>query len=306
MLAEWTAPDPDRRQPARDWFRHLSAGQSAPPAGAGANTADATGAVVLCRGHRAWRGADAGTDLSRTVPGSQPRQKPRGRRQPDQRQSWNGRAGLRRPRRRDDRSRRLPAWLVYRYPRPQFVSRSWFNLETVWAVSLILVGGIALVLESPASHRLRQRPVAQFRQRSLLNSPSSVPRAPGRRAGAKRFLRNQPRVRRGLFRELLAGPGQADQQAAAVVGIGAGLRSGRARKAGRSRPLMVATSIECQPPELVLRARPGFVELGERRPLRRRQVDADLAGEDRGVALPDLAQDEADLLVQDIGRSVPA
>src|SRR5882757_10403754 len=72
------APDPDRRQPARDWFRHLSAGQSAPPAGAGANTADATGAVVLCRGHRAWRGADAGTDLSRTVPGSQPRQKPRG------------------------------------------------------------------------------------------------------------------------------------------------------------------------------------------------------------------------------------
>ena len=38
------------------------------------------------------------------------------------------------------------AWLVYRYLGLKFVSRSWFNLETVWAVSLILVGGIALVL----------------------------------------------------------------------------------------------------------------------------------------------------------------
>lgn len=38
------------------------------------------------------------------------------------------------------------AWLVYRYLGLKFVSRSWFNLETVWAVSLVLVGGIALVL----------------------------------------------------------------------------------------------------------------------------------------------------------------
>ena len=38
------------------------------------------------------------------------------------------------------------AWLVYRYLGLQFVSRSWFNLDTVWAVSLILVGAIALVL----------------------------------------------------------------------------------------------------------------------------------------------------------------
>jgi hypothetical protein len=40
----------------------------------------------------------------------------------------------------------LLAWLVYRYLGLKFVSRSWFNLETVWAVSLILVGGVALVL----------------------------------------------------------------------------------------------------------------------------------------------------------------
>jgi hypothetical protein len=36
--------------------------------------------------------------------------------------------------------------------------------------------------------------------------------------------------------------------------------------------------------------------------LRPRQVDSDLAGKDRGVALPHLAQDEADLLVKNIGR----
>jgi hypothetical protein len=38
------------------------------------------------------------------------------------------------------------AWLVYRYLGLKFISRSWFNLDTSWAVSLILVGAIALVL----------------------------------------------------------------------------------------------------------------------------------------------------------------
>jgi ABC-type Fe3+ transport system substrate-binding protein len=38
------------------------------------------------------------------------------------------------------------AWLVYHYLGLKFVSRSWFNLDTSWAVSLILVGAIALVL----------------------------------------------------------------------------------------------------------------------------------------------------------------
>jgi hypothetical protein len=38
------------------------------------------------------------------------------------------------------------AWLVYRYLGLKFVSRSWFNLDAAWAVSLILVGVIALVL----------------------------------------------------------------------------------------------------------------------------------------------------------------
>ena len=36
------------------------------------------------------------------------------------------------------------AWLVYRYLGLRFVSRSWFNLDVVWAVSLIAVGAIAL------------------------------------------------------------------------------------------------------------------------------------------------------------------
>lgn len=38
------------------------------------------------------------------------------------------------------------AWMVYRYLGLKFVSRSWFNLDIFWAVSLILVGAIALVL----------------------------------------------------------------------------------------------------------------------------------------------------------------
>jgi hypothetical protein len=38
------------------------------------------------------------------------------------------------------------AWLVYRHLGLKFVSRSWFNLDTSWAVSLIVVGTIALVL----------------------------------------------------------------------------------------------------------------------------------------------------------------
>ncbi len=36
------------------------------------------------------------------------------------------------------------AWLVYRYLDLGLVSRSWFNLDAGWAISLIAVGGIAL------------------------------------------------------------------------------------------------------------------------------------------------------------------
>jgi hypothetical protein len=38
------------------------------------------------------------------------------------------------------------AWLVYRFFGLKFISRSWFNLDTSWATSLILVGAVALVL----------------------------------------------------------------------------------------------------------------------------------------------------------------
>jgi hypothetical protein len=37
------------------------------------------------------------------------------------------------------------AWAAYRYLGVRFVAKSWFNLDAVWAASLILVGGIALV-----------------------------------------------------------------------------------------------------------------------------------------------------------------
>jgi hypothetical protein len=44
----------------------------------------------------------------------------------------------------------LLAWLVYRYLGLKFMQRSWFNLETIWAVSLILVGAIALAFSVTA------------------------------------------------------------------------------------------------------------------------------------------------------------
>ena len=38
------------------------------------------------------------------------------------------------------------AWLVYRHLGLKFVARSWFNLDTAWAASLILVGAVALAI----------------------------------------------------------------------------------------------------------------------------------------------------------------
>jgi len=42
----------------------------------------------------------------------------------------------------------LIAWLVYRYLGLKFVSRSWFNLDVIWASSLVLVGTLSLVLNA--------------------------------------------------------------------------------------------------------------------------------------------------------------
>ena len=36
------------------------------------------------------------------------------------------------------------AWLVYLTLGLKFVSRSWFNLDATWAVSLVLVGSLSL------------------------------------------------------------------------------------------------------------------------------------------------------------------
>jgi hypothetical protein len=38
----------------------------------------------------------------------------------------------------------LLAWLVYRFLGPKFVSESWFNLDRIWAFSLVIVGAISL------------------------------------------------------------------------------------------------------------------------------------------------------------------
>ena len=38
------------------------------------------------------------------------------------------------------------AWLAYRYLGTKFVSRSWFNLDAIWAISLVLVGTLSLAI----------------------------------------------------------------------------------------------------------------------------------------------------------------
>ena len=46
----------------------------------------------------------------------------------------------------------LSAWLVYRYLGLKFVSRSWFNLDATWAVTLVLVGALSLAFSVADSH----------------------------------------------------------------------------------------------------------------------------------------------------------
>lgn len=44
------------------------------------------------------------------------------------------------------------AWLVYRYLGLTFMARSWFNLDAVWASSLILIGVLALAMNASSMH----------------------------------------------------------------------------------------------------------------------------------------------------------
>jgi len=46
----------------------------------------------------------------------------------------------------------LAAWLVYRHLGLKFVSKGWFNLDATWAVSLMLVGGLALAFSLHGQH----------------------------------------------------------------------------------------------------------------------------------------------------------
>lgn len=42
----------------------------------------------------------------------------------------------------------LVAWLVYRYLGLKFLARSWFNLDALWASSLILVGALSVAVNA--------------------------------------------------------------------------------------------------------------------------------------------------------------
>jgi hypothetical protein len=64
----------------------------------------------------------------------------------------DGCPGLRRPLCRDDRSRRIPSVASLPLLGLKFVSRSWFNLDTTWAVSLVLVGALSLAISLASRH----------------------------------------------------------------------------------------------------------------------------------------------------------
>src|SRR5258708_6162272 len=66
------ALDTDRRQPPCHRVRYLPASRPAPSTGIGADTTDATGALVVRRSDRAWCRFDARADLSWTLPASRP------------------------------------------------------------------------------------------------------------------------------------------------------------------------------------------------------------------------------------------
>jgi hypothetical protein len=44
------------------------------------------------------------------------------------------------------------AWSVYRYLGLKFVSRSWFNLDAIWSLSLVFVGGLSLAFSFLRQH----------------------------------------------------------------------------------------------------------------------------------------------------------
>jgi len=46
----------------------------------------------------------------------------------------------------------LAAWTVYRYLGLKLVSQSWFNLDAIWAFSLMLVGALSLSIGMAGWH----------------------------------------------------------------------------------------------------------------------------------------------------------
>ena len=44
------------------------------------------------------------------------------------------------------------AWAVYRYLGLKFLSRSWLNLDSLWAWTLVLVGAVSLIVNAAIAH----------------------------------------------------------------------------------------------------------------------------------------------------------
>jgi hypothetical protein len=139
------------------------------------------------------------------------------------------------------------AWLVYRYLGLKFVSRSWFNLDATWAVSLILVGALSLAIivaneqsriSAGSVKNKRQEPYrasattgspkTKCKSRSTFIDPALVLNEGGKRFGTRLVLRCVPQHARPLgSRSQPAQPQRPTRTAPGRCVVGAADRSGR-------------------------------------------------------------------------------
>ncbi len=115
----------------------------------------------------------------------------------------------------------------------------------------------------------------------------------------QRFGRDQQGTGRQAVDEVASGLGQVDEAPPAVFRMGPSLHQA-AQQQAVDHALDGGAVHDGVAAEQVLGQRSCLPELGQGRPLRRRDVAIDPAGEDRGMALRDLAQDEADLVFEDV------
>ena len=116
---------------------------------------------------------------------------------------------------------------------------------------------------------------------------------------SQRFGRDQQGARRETIDDVASGFGQVDEAPPAIFRMGPGFHKAANHQAV-DHALDGGTIHDGVAAEQVLRQRSSLSELRQGRPLGRRDVAIDPAREDRGMSLRDLAQDEANLILEDV------